>query len=231
MHSWRIKMVQGFQNWLAHWWSSQSTLSAYLDLELASGEHRKVWRHVARCADCREELSQMTDLREELRAAPPAAVPADLAFNIRLRLAQERYRAQRPSLWWRLRQRLEPFAAQALSGTVLALLVFAMFLPSLAVPMAAYKNDVPISWSTPAKLVDMGPADLVSDPDNIVVQVLIDPQGRVADYSILSGHYTPEDIRELRSRLIFTVFDPATVHGRPAPEVQYIAFNSVRVRG
>lgn len=230
MRNWRYKLML----WLAHWWSSRSTLSAYLDLELPGGEHRKVWRHLAHCADCREELAGMSELREELRATDPvrgSAAPADLAFNIRLRLAQERYRAQRPSLWWRLNTRLQPFLPQAISGTCSALMAFALFLPSMAVPSAAYKNDVPISWSTPARLVDMGPADLVSDPDNIVVQVLVDPQGRVADYSILSGHYTPEDIRELRNRLTFTVFNPATVHGRPTPELQYIAFNSVRVRG
>jgi hypothetical protein len=227
--------MKNWRNKLAHWWSSQSTLSAYLDLELSSGEHRRVWRHLARCADCREELAEMSGMREDLRATDPVrdsvAVPEDLAFNIKLRLAQERYRAQRPSLWWRLRMRLQPFAGQALTGVVSAVLAFTIFLPNLAVPMAAYKNDVPINWSTPAKLVDMGPADLVSDPGNIVVQVLVDNEGRVADYSILSGHYTPEDIRELRNRLTFTIFDPATVHGRPTYELQFIAFNSVRVRG
>lgn len=227
MRNWRNNL----KHRLAHWWSSRSTLSTYLDLELSRGEHRKVWRHVTRCADCREELAGMSELREELRATPPAPLPADLAFNIRLRLAQERYRAQRPGFWWRVRTRLEPFATQTVTGALSALLAFAVFLPNLAMPSAAYKNDVPISWSTPARLVDMGPADLVSDPDNIVVQVLIDPQGRVADYSILSGDYTPEDIRELRNRLTFTVFDPARVHGRPTPELQFIAFNSVRVRG
>lgn len=173
----------------------------------------------------------MSELREDLRATPPAAVPADLAFNIRLRLAQERYRAQRPNLWWRMRTRLQPFAAQAFSGAVSAMAAFTIFFPHLAVPSTAYQNDVPLTWTTPARLMDMGPADLVSNPENIVVQVLVDPQGRVADYSILSGHYTPEDIRELRNRLTFTVFHPARVHGRPAPEFQFIAFNSIRVRG
>jgi hypothetical protein len=173
----------------------------------------------------------MSELRDELRATPPASVPANLSFNIRVRLAQERYRAQRPSIWWRLGNRLQPFAAQAISGTLSAVVVFAIFIPSFVVPRSAYTNDVPISWSTPARLLDMGPADLGSDPANIVVQVLIDPQGRVADYAILSGHYSPDDVRELRNRLTFTVFDPATLHGRPTPELRLIAFNSIRVRG
>jgi hypothetical protein len=223
MKSWRDK--------LSHWWNSRSTLSAYFDLALSSDEHRRVWQHAARCNSCRDELSQMSDLRDELRSLPTAAAPVDLAFNIRVRLAQERYLAQSPTFAWRLRQRLEPFAAQIICGTVAAILAYALFLPSMAIPSAAYKNDVPISWSKPARLVDMGPVDLGSDPDNIVVQVLVDPQGRVADYSILSGHYSPDDVRELRNRLTFTVFDPATVHGRPTPELRLIAFNSVRVRG
>lgn len=173
----------------------------------------------------------MSDLRDELRPSVPPSVPADLSFNILLRMAQERYHRQRPNLWWRLRTRLQPFAMQALSGTGAAILIFALFTPGLVVPTTAYNNDVSIEWSKPARLVDMGPAELGSDPDNLVVEILIDPQGRVADYSILSGDYTPDDIRELRNRLTFTVFSPATVHGRPAPELRLIAFNSVRVRG
>ena len=223
MRNWRHKV--------SHWWNSRRALSAYLDLALSSDDHRKVWQHVARCSSCREGLSQMSDLRDELRATPPAAVPSDLAFNIRVRLAQERYHSQSPTFWWRLRQRVAPFAAQVICGTASAIFAYALFLPSMAVPSAAYQNDVPISWSKPARLVDMGPVDLGSDPDNIVVQVLVDPQGRVADYSILSGHYSPDDVRELRNRLTFTVFDPATIHGRPTPELRLIAFNSVRVRG
>lgn len=223
MRNWRYK--------LSHWWSSRSTLSAYLDLALSSGEHRKVWRHLARCADCREQISQMSDLRDDLRQTPPAAAPANLSFNIRLRLAQERYRAQRPSLWWRLRTRTEPFAMQAFSGTVSAMLAFALFLPNMTVPSAAYQNDVPLTWSTPSRLVAMGPDGLGSDPENIVVQVLIDHQGRVADYLILSGHYTPDDVRELRNRLTFTVFAPATYHGQPTSDLRLIAFNTIRVRG
>src|SRR5689334_12669564 len=109
MRNWRHKVT--------HWWNSRRTLSSYLDLALSSDDHRRVWQHVARCSSCREELSQMSDLRDELRATPPAAVPVNLAFNIRVRLAQERYRAQRPTFWWRLRQHVEPFAAQLIGGT------------------------------------------------------------------------------------------------------------------
>ena len=51
----------------------------------------------------------------------------------------------------------------------------------------------------------------------LTVQLLIDSNGRVADYDIVSGNYTAEDVRNLRSRLLFAVFDPATFFGMPTP--------------
>jgi hypothetical protein len=219
------------RNWIRHWWSSRSTLSAYLDLELDRAAHRKTWRHLQRCADCCEELNEMSELRDELSQVPVPAVPRDLAFNVRLRVAQERYRAQQPNFWWRLRTRFQPFAMPAFSGTMMALLIFALFIPEVAIPGTVYKNDIPIAWATPARLRGTGPVDLGPDPEDLVVQILIDHHGRVADYSILAGKYTRHDVRELRNRLTFTVFDPATFHGRPTTELRLIAFSKVRVRG
>ena len=105
----------------------------------------------------------------------------------------------------------------------------------MAIPGAVYDNDVPLELRTPARLRGTGSAGLHSEPENLpenlMVQVLIDQNGRVADYSIVSGHYTPDDARQLRHRLAFTVFDPATFLGRPTHELRLLYFSSIRVRG
>ena len=127
--------------------------------------------------------------------------------------------------------RFQPFAVPAFSGTMSAMVIFALFIPEVAVPGTVYKNDVQIEWATPASLLATGPTELGPGSDNFVVQVLIDHNGRVADFSILSGNHTDEDMRELRNRLTFTVFNPATFHGRPTAEIRLIAFNTIHVRG
>ncbi|MEA3502257.1 MAG: zf-HC2 domain-containing protein, partial [Actinomycetota bacterium] len=45
-------------------------LSAYLDGELATLEHRRVTRHVIDCADCRAELQELDRARIAIRSLP-----------------------------------------------------------------------------------------------------------------------------------------------------------------
>ena len=50
----------------------QDDLKAYADGELAWPRRLAVRRHLTRCASCREELTQMTQIAEDLRASEPA---------------------------------------------------------------------------------------------------------------------------------------------------------------
>jgi hypothetical protein len=92
-------------------------------------------------------------------------------------------------------------------------------------------DDTPLTLRTPARLRGTGPIELVTNTEELMVQVLVDQQGRVADYDIVPGNYTPEDVRDLRNRLLFTVFAPATVFGMPQQQTLLLSFRSVRVRG
>jgi hypothetical protein len=117
------------------------------------------------------------------------------------------------------------------TGLLSALLLFAVFLPQVSAPVGTRDDDTPLTLRTPARLRGTGPIELVTNTEELMVQVLVDQQGRVADYDIVPGNYTPEDVRDLRNRLLFTVFAPATVFGMPQQETLLLSFRSVRVRG
>jgi hypothetical protein len=98
-------------------------------------------------------------------------------------------------------------------------------------PVAPHSKDTPLLLHSPARLLGTGPLELGTKSEEMVVQVLVDSQGRVADYDIVDGTYTPQDVRDLRNRLLFTYFDPATVFGTPKSETLLVSFRSLRVRG
>ena len=55
-------------------------LSAYLDGELAPGDVAALERHLAECAECRDELAGLREVRALLRALPQPALPRTFAL-------------------------------------------------------------------------------------------------------------------------------------------------------
>jgi hypothetical protein len=62
------------------------------------------------------------------------------------------------------------------------------------------------------------------------VQLLIDETGRVVDFSVLKGKQSPQQIRQLEYLLVFTVFDPATMFGRPTSDTVTLAVRDGHVK-
>ena len=216
---------------MMHWWKFGRLLSAYRDHELPTTQFRALWGHLYHCADCREEMEQFEQMGTALRELPTPAMPADLPFRVRLRLSQERSRQERPSWRWRLATQWGHLALPGATGLLSAKLLFGIFLPQVSAPVSARSYDTPLALRTPARLRGTGPIELATNTEELMVQVLVDQQGRVADYDIVAGNYTPKDLRDLRNRLLFTIFDPATVFGRPQQETLLLSFRRVRVRG
>ena len=75
----------------------QDDLKAYLDGELSWLRRLAVRRHLTQCASCRKEISQMTQIAEDLRESETdAALPAELRAKI---LAVTGEEAPPPQVW------------------------------------------------------------------------------------------------------------------------------------
>jgi hypothetical protein len=185
------------------------------------------------CSECRDELGTYESLGDALREVPSPAIPKDLLSNVRVQISQERARVERPNLLWRLRNQWGYLAFPGAAGVFSTILLFGLFATHFGQPLREVSQDVPLMMRTPARLRDSHPLEIEfnSSTTDLVVQILVDPQGRVADYDIVAGSYTDQEARNLRNNLLFAVFDPAMVFGVPTSDRLVLSYKRLHIRG
>ncbi len=227
-------------------------LPGYLDGALASAVRAGVHKHLESCAECRKDLERYEKLMHVMSQTAANWPPEDLAVRIRVAVAQARETqgfAARFATWRRhaglvLEHVFKPLALPATGGFVSAMLVFVVVL-QLIVPgitVQAVPNDVPINLLRPAELISLsefaGPwAPEKTDvdlgiPHGLLVDVLVDANGQMVNYQILSGPNDPSVRRQLDQLLLFSRFRPMMSFGRPTGGGHVVlSFSEVRVKG
>jgi hypothetical protein len=123
----------------------------------------------------------------------------------------------------------------ATAGLMAAVVIFA-FVIGVTMPelQARNKNDVPLMLYTGPELEESSFATTVSavNDDSLVIEALVDANGRVQDYRILSDSQNSQKLLpEVKRMLIFTTFRPAMSMGRPTPSRAVLSFAKINVRG
>ncbi len=203
-------------------------VSAYLDGRLPALESREVALHLAGCAACLRVLDEHSQVRSTLRALPTPNPPPYLTTRLHVLASRERAaRAARVSVWAALKSWVEatgfwmnalmrPLAIPCAGGLASALVLFSIFVPTY-MRSATPGDDVPTMLTTEATLkstLSFGLGD-----EDIVVDVFIDENGRMIDYSIPHEQRWGKDIqlrRNVENTLLCTHFTPATMFGQPA---------------
>ena len=207
-------------------------MSAYAHDFLSASKMQAVDRHLTECVGCREDVDQLESVGALLRKIWPPLTPENLSSRIRRRISQERSRSQRVSWQWRWGNLMAPFALPATAGLLSALLIFGSFIHIFEIPVQAKSGDVPLTLRTPPRLRSSTLADADTGIQCVVVTILIDENGRVADFNIVKAkQITPDQIRYLENLLLFTVFDPATVFGKPTADTVTIALQDGHLKG
>jgi len=207
----------------------QRSLAAYRDGLLAPGEERELASHLAECRTCGVLLERLASMRQALRALPPKTPPARLSTSLRVLASREL--ADRPFAFgagafvshWLQRTRIwaddmmRPLALPLAGGLLSAVVLFAILVPSFAVPQISVIDDVPTALSTEASVRELGPFGL-SDED-IILDITVNREGRVVDYSTPGIPAWANDSRVRRNvenMLLLTVFNPGTMFGQPS---------------
>ena len=137
------------------------------------------------------------DVRRMLRVLPQRRPSADLAMRLRVLASHESARRRsRVSLRQTLRtwisdfrlfadNLMRPLAIPTAGGFVSALLLFAVLAPGLTTRGATPGNDVPTVLYTEASVRSFIPLGFHNE--NITIEVTIDGDGRVIDYSLPNG--------------------------------------------
>ena len=214
--------------------------SPYWDGMLNGAQMQAVSAHLTGCGDCRTEYALFEGTQRLVASTGRAQAPVNLAARLNLAIQLEKTRRAQPLFrGWavRLENALNAFMLPATAGIVSAVVFFAVLITILFTPARLDANDVPLTLGvyTPPQLTGT-PADGIGpwSPDApVLVETLVDVNGRVQDYRILDG---PEDDREALRRelnriLIFTTFRPATSFGKPAPGRAVISFSNISVKG
>jgi len=212
--------------------------SPYLDGAMSGVGMQSMAAHLDDCEACAEEFAAWREIQGTLAALGPAKAPVRLQAQLRTALAVERERGthlawhQRFGAIWH--ETLGPVALRAATGTAATLLLLGG-LSTLVVltgePIQA--NDERGAITAPHYLyseVPPQPIELGREVP-ILIEAKVDDQGRVYDYTILSGPTDERIERRVQANLLASVFQPATVFGQPVRGHVVMTYTGVSVRG
>jgi len=198
------------------------SMSSYLDNRLEESDRRSVAHHLEECVECSTQHGRMAGVRESLRSLPIVLAPEHLAADLQILASKEVLRSRRMSsvsAWlqfWMGRAQLvidnlmRPMALPFAGGLTSALFIFCMLVPNLGL-LRTGANDTPSALYTEASVENV--ADFGSRAsDDTLLEVRVDGQGRMVDYSLLQGQMNSD----VGNFLLFTTYTPATVFLQPA---------------
>ncbi len=224
--------------------TARTSFSDYLDGAVSGRQMQAIAAHLDQCEACRGEFAQWRTLQQTLASLKTAKPPVDLGLRLRLAISHEQ--AARRSSWrdafslaWQ--NTLRPVALQVAGGVACAIALIGTITLLLGVvppPNAVLANDEPLGAITaPHYLYSaVSPEPIVMNRDaansTVVVEALVNADGRVYDYAVVSGPGGPEDpaIRnQIVEHLLLSVFKPASVFGMPVPGRVILTFGGVSV--
>jgi hypothetical protein len=204
--------------------------SDYLD-DLCAPEARKSIRyHLTFCAVCAEQLDQWQAIQQELRALPHRQVPPDLALHLRVQMSQRLNKSPLADLWVRFENALKPFLLPATGGVLTAVICFCLIMGSQVLPITNIP-DVMVQVAQPARVQELAPMDFNTGDTGLVLVTQINAEGRVKGYRVLSGAGSPELMHQLDRMIYFSIFQPATMFGKPTDGQVVLSLRRITVRG
>ena len=230
--------------------TAANRFSAFLDGDLSPAEQWQMDAHVDDCSRCAAQIQQMRKLRSTLRRIPVRVPPASLKTQLRVVASRELIRqkatASVPAMWAECRSRFDlwsqnlmrPLAIPTAGGFLSAMVLFCLLPVGMASPSLALSvvtlADVPTALYTDATVKSISPVGF--NDEDVVVEITIDDQGRILNYTIPDGPHTlksPGLRRNIESSLLFTQFTPATTFGQPMSGKVRLSFrnSSINVKG
>jgi hypothetical protein len=222
--------------------NSTRAISVFLDPTESEQDFQEMSEHVDTCEVCSDAVNDYRRLRQNVRNLPARHPSPDLKKAIGHIATRERTRRV---AWlsltngftaWRIRvhmlmtNMMRPMAVPVAGGLISAILLFATLLPDFAHAVHPIRNDVPTVLFTDASVKDaFWP---VIGETNIVVDLTIDENGRLTDYSFVCGGTLLREEgmrRRFESALLLTQFTPATTFGQPTSGKVRVSFRTSRI--
>jgi hypothetical protein len=213
----------------------QSVQSSLWELPL----NEDVLAHLRACGDCELQRRQIRALSAGMRRLPIRRVPEVASMRLQV-LASYRKQGQIPTAfgqWW-LRMRmsfdnlLKPLAVPAAGGVMASLLCFGVIVNTLQYRAdwgAGLLNDIPVGLFTAVTMDD--PSPFSCNGQDVIVQLTVDENGKVTDYTLPRGNASPAQMQEIGNLVLYTTFTPATSFGQRVSSKILVDIHHVNVRG
>lgn len=218
-----------------------------LDGRVSGAERGLLRKHLSDCQQCALRAYQIKRLRAGLRALSVRKPPPDLVVQLQVLASHQRLLQCRNSslaafwLYWRDRSHLwfenlmRPLALPVAGGLLSAVVLFSIVAPMYGIRDRYLIRDVPTILTTQAAVRSSTVSFGIVNHD-IVVDVLVDGNGQMIDYSAPAGQVwqkNPQLRRRIANALLCTQFTPATVFGQPRSGILRITLrrNEVNVKG
>jgi anti-sigma factor RsiW len=213
---------------------ARSLFSPYLDGAVTGAQMQAISAHLSICLACGREYRALSRTQALVSSIGRRPAPPDLSLRLRVALSQEAMRVPRrrlEALLVQFENVVRAFMVPATAGVLSAIVFFGLLIGLIAVPPSLNAaEDVPSGLYTPPQLV--ASPFLHSVETDLVVETFVDSKGRVQDFRIISAPGDPNEYApELKKMMIFTVFRPATLFGRPTADRVVLSFSSIHVRG
>jgi anti-sigma factor RsiW len=183
-----------------------------------------------------------------------------LRLRVALSQEQARTPRQSLARWQvRWQNTMAPFLVRASAGFASAVLLLgtaAVLVGAFASPQPVEARDASADAATSPRFLysmiasstpEMTPEDVaqtrgpgshpgsravtVEDGNAVVVEAYVNSSGRVYDYRIISGPNNAASRAQVENLLLFSVFEPARVFGKPIRGVAVLSFSGVSVQG
>lgn len=207
----------------------------YLDGRITGVEMATVATHLDTCHDCTREFDALRAMQQALGQLGPAAAPARLQARLRDIIQAERERGTHLPWSARLRNAFAPYAFQMAGALGLAIVMLGGLAWLFGAPLAAVQasDDRMAHLIAPHFLYSEVPPQVIVTRNDvpILVDAMVDSQGRVYDFHILTGPADAEVRTRVEQNLLDSVFRPATVFGTPVNGHVVMTYMGVSVRG
>jgi anti-sigma factor RsiW len=216
--------------------AARADFSAYLDGALSGVQMAALSGHLETCSGCAAEFAAWRSVQSALGALGPALPPIRLQARLRAALAQERERGSYlawPQLALRMWSRTFAPVALRVSGGLAAAVVLAVSLGWVFGAPIQANDDRLAHLVAPRYLYSQVPPQPIAAGRDvpIVVEAMVDTQGRVYDYQILAGPTDRAVQVSVQANLLASVFKPATVFGVPVRGHVVLTYMGLSVRG
>jgi hypothetical protein len=211
----------------------QERIASFVDRRLPDAARQNVSAHMASCRDCSAYLESIESVRRAIGELSRPPIPAGLTARLRVLASHEHARTVARVSWsarlaaWSGRLSLafdnlmRPLAFPFAGGIVSALILFGLVIPTMTfehafagqvlftvpdgevVCMAPNGSYSPMESDNPPWLQR---ADISMPEAANVVDLTIDPKGRVWNWTLVRGELTPD----LANIIMLSAFNPAT---------------------